>query len=79
MEPGQFTLISMGLVRYSCGHILGHHEPQQIWAVDVFHHAPRTHGIQNAEMQKKFFVMSLPLYSILPAFHEVINVSSYNA
>ena len=26
-EPGQFTLISMGLIRYSCGHILGHHEP----------------------------------------------------
>ena len=26
--PGQiFTLISMGLIRYSCGHILGHHEP----------------------------------------------------
>ena len=27
-EPGQlFTLISMGLIRYLCGHILGHHEP----------------------------------------------------
>ena len=26
-EPGQFTLISMGLIRYSCGHISGHHEP----------------------------------------------------
>ena len=26
-EPGQFTLISMGLIRYSCGHILGRHEP----------------------------------------------------
>ena len=27
-EPGQlFTLISMGLIRYSCGHILGLHEP----------------------------------------------------
>ena len=26
-EPGQFTLISVGLIRYSCGHILGHHEP----------------------------------------------------
>ena len=22
-----FTLISMGLIRYSCGHIFGHHEP----------------------------------------------------
>ena len=27
LEPGQFTLISMGLIRYSCGHIFGHHEP----------------------------------------------------
>ena len=26
-EPGQFTLISMGLIRYSYGHILGHHAP----------------------------------------------------
>ena len=27
MEPDQFTLISMGLIRYSCGHISGPHEP----------------------------------------------------
>ena len=27
MEPGIFTLISVGLIRYSCGHISGHHEP----------------------------------------------------
>ena len=27
LEPGQFTLISMGLSRYSCGHISGPHEP----------------------------------------------------
>ena len=27
MEPGQFALISMGLIRYSCGHISGPHEP----------------------------------------------------
>ena len=37
-EQGQFTLISMKLVRYSCGHIFG--SPwtgfHQIWAVDVF-------------------------------------------
>ena len=25
-EPGQFTLISVGLIRYSCGHISGPHE-----------------------------------------------------
>ena len=30
-------------------------DSHQIWAVDVFHHAPPRHGIQNAEMQKKFF------------------------
>ena len=28
-------------------------DSHQIWAVDVFHHAPPIHGIQNAEMQKK--------------------------
>ena len=26
-EPGQFTLIPKGLIKYSCGHISGHHEP----------------------------------------------------
>ena len=30
-------------------------DPHQIWTVDVFHHAPSIHGIQNAEMQKKVF------------------------
>ena len=28
-------------------------DSHQIWAVDVFHHAPPIHGIQNAELQKK--------------------------
>ena len=28
-------------------------DSHQMWAVDVFHHAPPIHGIQNAEMQKK--------------------------
>ena len=60
MEPGQFTLISMGLIRYSCGHIIGPlwTDFGQIWAEDVFHYAPimpTTHGIQNAEMQRKVF------------------------
>ena len=27
LEPDQFTLISMGLIRYSCGHISSPHEP----------------------------------------------------
>ena len=26
-KPGQFTLLSIGLIRYSCGHISGLHEP----------------------------------------------------
>ena len=39
-------------------------DPHQIWTVDVFHHAPLIHGIQDAEMQKKFFVTSTLLYSI---------------
>ena len=36
----------------------------QIWAVDIFHHAPPIYGIQNAVMQKKFFMTSSLLYSI---------------
>ena len=47
-------------------------DSHQILAVDVFHHAPPIHDIQNAEMQKKkkkkkkkFFVMSSLLYSII--------------
>ena len=28
-------------------------DSHQIWAVDVFHHAPPIHGIQNTEMKKK--------------------------
>ena len=32
--------------------------------MDVFHHAPPIHGIQNTEIQKKFFVTLLLLYSI---------------
>ena len=40
-------------------------DSHQIWAVDVFHLAPPIHGIQNAEMQKKFFsdVIASVLYS----------------
>ena len=40
IEPGQFTLISMGLIRYSCGHIyIGPWTDfHQIWCVEVFHH-----------------------------------------
>ena len=38
-----------------------------------FHHAPPIHGIQNTEIQKKFFVTSSLLYSmeypLLPSLH----------
>ena len=45
-------------------------DPHQIWTVDVFHHARRIYGIQNAEMQKKFFVTSSLLYSIDDTFKQ---------
>ena len=45
----------MGLIRYSRSHISGFPwtDSHQIWAVNVFHHAPPIHGIQDAEIQKK--------------------------
>ena len=44
----------MGLIRYSCGHISGPQTDfQQVWALDVFHHALPINGIQNAEIRKK--------------------------
>ena len=54
-EPGQlFTLISMGLIRYSCGHILGHHEPIHVkfgaWRCFIMLYQ---NGHENAEMQTK--------------------------
>ena len=57
-EPGQlFTLISMELIRYSCGHILGHHEPIHVkfgvWR--FFLHALPKYGHENTEMQTIFF------------------------
>ena len=36
-------------------------------AVDVFHHAPPIHGIQNAEMQKKVFCDVIASVEILTA------------
>ena len=41
-------------------------DSHQIWAVDVFHHAPPRYGIQNAEMQKKSFcdVIASVLYCV---------------
>ena len=57
-EPGQFTLISMGHIKYSRGLISGPHVPipTNFWTVDVFHHAPPIHDIQNAEKRFDFVV-----------------------
>ena len=53
-EPGQFTLISMGLRRYSCDHILA---PMNIFSPnlghDVFHHAPSKKKKRKKERKKK--------------------------
>ena len=67
MSQAKFTLISMGLIRYSCGNILGHHEPihVQIWCVKVFHHALPKYGHENAEMQTIFFDDVTLRYSIV--------------
>ena len=46
----------MGLIRYPCSHILGHHEPIHVkYGVRVFHHVLRKYGHENAEMQKRKF------------------------
>ena len=44
----------MGLIGYSSGHILGHHEPiLSNWCVRVFHHVLLKYGHENAEMKKR--------------------------
>ena len=65
-EPGQFTLISMGLIRYSCGHISGHHKQIHV-KFDVcrfFHHVLLKYCHENAEMQKRKFDDTTLQYSI---------------
>ena len=52
LEPSRFTLISMGLIRYSCGH--NYRAPWTDLGCHVFHHAALICGIQNVEMQKCF-------------------------
>ena len=46
----------MGLIRYSCGHISGHHEPIHVkfgvWGF-FFYHVLLKYCHENAEMQKK--------------------------
>ena len=71
LEPDQFTLITMGLIRYSCRPILSPHEliPNKFGLLIFFIMLPPSHGIQIAKMQKMFFVMSSLLYSIvLPSY-----------
>ena len=65
LEPGQFTPISMVLIRYSCGHISGHHEPIHVkfgvWGFFIMFY-----GHENAEMQKRKFDDVTLQYSIAP-------------
>ena len=64
MEPGQF---SMGLIRYSCGHISGPHEPIPtkfgLWMFFIMLH--RYMVSKMLKLKKKFFVMSSLLYSVM--------------
>ena len=67
LEPGQFTLISMGLRRYSCGHISGPHEPIPtkfgLWMFFIMLHRGMVSKMLKCK-KKKVFVTSSLLYSI---------------
>ena len=53
-KPGQFTLISIGLIKYLCGHISGNHEQIHVkFGVWGFSSCFTEYGHKNAEMQKK--------------------------
>ena len=58
----------MGLIRYSCGQISGHHEPIHVkfWYVWVVHHVLLKYGHENAEMQKRKFDDVTLQYSMGP-------------
>ena len=52
-QPGQFTQISMGLITYSCGRILGHYEPVHVKLVcEGFHHVLLKYSHESAVTQK---------------------------
>ena len=65
LEPGQFTLISVGLISYLCGHILGPHEPIPtkfgLWMFLLMLHQ---YMVSKMKKKKIFFVMSSLLCSI---------------
>ena len=67
-EPGQFTLISMGLIRYSCGPYLGptmNRFMSNLVCGGFFIMLYRNMVMKNAEMQNNFFLMTSTLrYSI---------------
>ena len=68
-EPGQFTLISMGLIRYSCNAAISRatmNHFMSIWCVRVFHYVLLKYCHENAEMQKRKFDDVTLRYSILP-------------
>ena len=67
-EPGQFTLISMGLIRYSCNAAISRatmNHFMSIWCVRVFHYVLLKYCHENAEMQKRKFDDVTLRYSIL--------------
>ena len=71
MEPGQFTLISMGLIRYSCGHILGHHEPiptkLRVWRFFIMLY--RNMEKKNHENAEKILLMTSSLWCSIAMEH----------
>ena len=58
-EPGQFTLLSMGLIRNSCGQILGPHESIHVkFGVRIFHHVVLKYGMKMLKCKKQNLMTS---------------------
>ena len=67
LEPGQFTLISMGLgvhTAISCAHMNRYLTNLGCVCFFFFYHAPQIQDICYTKMQKRFFVMSSLRYPI---------------
>ena len=65
-EPGQFTLLSMRLIRYSRSYILGPHETIHVkLACEGGSYVLLKYGNENAEMQKRKFDDLTLRYSIV--------------
>ena len=79
MEPGKFTLISMGLISYSCGHISGHHEPIPtkfgVWR--FFSCSTEIWRKKSWKCWKVFLMTSSLWYSIESKFANILVTGSY--